>query len=246
MSRVFISPDDVEGRLITIRDPRALHHLVRVLRVGLGDPIECLDGSGRAYQGRVLRRGSKELVVEIAGESAGRSIPLEIHLGVALIRPERFEWMVEKATELGVSAILPLVTARTIVRVPVARVEARLQRWRRIAVEAAQQCGVARVPAVHPPQVFNEAVAALAGPSALTLMPTLALKGAPLREALEGLRTQDRVAALIGPEGDFTPEEASEAQRHGARPVSLGALVLRTETAALALATALRYATGLL
>ena len=245
MHRVLIPPEAIRGRTITVSDPTTLHHLVDVLRVRMADPVECFDGTGARYAGVIVRRGRRKLVIEVCDQREDPPPKLRVTLAQALMKPERFDWMVQKATELGVERIAPLVTDRTIVRVSHDQVPARVARWRRIAEEAARQCGRATVPDVDPPQDIERVLASLDRRRPV-LMPTLAGATQPLSQAVEGLRDATAVAVAIGPEGDFTPDETEHAKRHGASLVSLGRLTLRSETAAVVMLSILRYASGAL
>lgn len=217
---------------ITIDGPGELHHLRHVLRVKVGDPLDCFDGEGHSYLGRVTRSTPQVVVVAIQERRADTQSPVRLILVQALIRPERFAWVVQKATELGVERLVPLVTARTTIRPSPARAEHQVARWQRVSREAAKQCGRRTVPQIEPPQRFDRALPAIAE-QARVIMPTLAMPARPLSEAVSDFASGEPVAAVIGPEGDFTPEEAALGERHGARLVSLGGLILRSETAAL-------------
>ena len=244
MHRVLISPRAIQGGRIRVHDPGQLHHLLHVLRVNTGDALECFDGEGRRYAGRVIKRSPQELIVQLGAASAEPFPAVQVTLAVSLIKFDRFEWMVQKATELGADRLIPLVTARTVIRPSSAQAAGRLQRWRRIIQEAGRQCDRQRLPEIELPQTV-ERVVAECGPEICLLVPTLAGQTVPLRDALAGLNTCRSAMVLIGPEGDFTPEEAQAAARHGARLVSLGAMTLRSETAALATLAVVRYAAGM-
>jgi 16S rRNA (uracil1498-N3)-methyltransferase len=157
---------------------------------------------------------------------------VELILAQALIKPARFEWAVEKATELGVDRIVPLVTARTLSQPSAAQGQAKHLRWQRIAAESARQCRRSTVPGIDPVTPFASFVDELSGCS--MLLPTLTATTPSLSEALVVRRQRGRVAILIGPEGDFTAEEVAHATRAGAVPVSLGRFTLRSETASVA------------
>jgi len=241
-ARILIPPEAVARDRITVSDPAQVHHLLHVLRVRPGDPLECFDGAGHSYVGRVLQRRRQAVMVAIEarrGDEAPQAVRLI--LAQALIKPERFAWVVQKATELGVERLVPVAAARTTIRPVSGRLERQVERWRRVSREAARQCGRRDVPQIEPPRPFDRVVPALAQDARL-IMPTLAVPAVPLKEGLADLRGAEVVAALIGPEGDFTPEEAALAQRHGALAVSLGRLTLRSETAAVATLAILRYA----
>jgi len=240
MPRVIVPPDAILPDTVTIADPRELHHLLDVLRVKVGDRLECADGAGRAYAGAIRRCSRRGIVMKISERSDESTPALRLTLAQALIRPERFEWVIQKATELGVEAITPLMTRRTIVRLATGRLDHKLSRWQRIIREAAKQCGRATLPTIASPQELRAAVGSL-DPQACVLMPTLATTAPSLNEELKARSGVKAVVVLIGPEGDFTPEEVALAQRHGARPVSLGGLTLRSETAAIATLAILQH-----
>lgn len=242
MHRVFVPPEAIRGHQVIVNDPAACHHLRDVLRVRPGDRLECCDGQGRRYVGPILRASSRELVVAIERADHEPPPPVAFTLAQALIKPQRFEWVIQKATELGVAQILPLYTARTMSR-PVAHgAGLRGARWQRIAREAAAQCGRATIPLVGAPRPFAAAVEALGGQPALML--TLADEGLPLREAGRRLRRAAEATIFIGPEGDFTPEEIQVATRHGVCAVRLQHLILRSETAAIAALAILQHTVG--
>ena len=239
--RIFVLPHRISVSAITVDDPRQVHHLRNVLRVRIGDPLICADGAGREYAGVVSRSTSRALSIRIEGQRTAPADALRLWLVQGLPKGDRLEWIVQKAVELGAARISPVVTRHTVVRVSASQSQAKQTRWQRIAQEAAQQCGQARLPVVDAPQPL-EAVLPRLAEAELVLMPTLAVTTIPLRDVL-GDRAQAReVAVLIGPEGDFAPEEVGQAERYGARPVSLGRLTLRTETAAVAALAMIRYA----
>lgn len=229
--------------MIILEDPQELHHLRDVLRLRAGDPVECFDGAGREYAGTIAQVLKRSVRVAIDRERAAPSEPLMTWLLPALVKGDRFDWLVQKATELGVARISPIVTRHGTVRVAPEQGRAKGARWRRIAQEAAKQCGRSRLPVIDEPQPFESAVASLQHVP-LALIPTLAATAIPLAELLKSRPATAETAVLIGPEGDFSRDEIVFAERHGVRPVSLGPLVLRSETAAIALVAILRYAQG--
>lgn len=242
MPRIVISPDAVRGNSISVEDPDDLHHLVNVLRVQVGDRLECFDGAGNEYAGPILRCSRDSLVMTIRERATEMPQPLAVTLGQSLIQPERFEWVIQKTTELGVDRIIPLLTQRTTVR-RLSREQAarKLTRWQRIAAEAAKQCGRSWLTRIDAPQELSEVLAASSATDIRVLMPTLVGEARSLRSELDSLKGLTRVLVLIGPEGDFTAEEVALAQRAGAHPVSLGRLTLRSETAAIAVLAVLQH-----
>ena len=241
MHRALIDPEAVQGMVIAIRDPQTLHHLRDVLRVRVGERLECFDGAGRTYTGPIIRATAEELAVAIEAQSQGGRARVQLTLAQALIRPERFEWVLEKATELGAARIIPILSARCAVR-PLRIGSAREARWRRIVKAAATQCGRPTLPHLEAVTRFKELLPALEGQDAFLF--TLAQSARPFRELIE--ISGDRVAILVGPEGDFSPEEVADAAGRGIRLARLGGSTLRSETAAVATMAIVQHALGTL
>ena len=207
-------------------DSDVSNHLLRVLRLENGDVFAAFDGSGAEVRARLHadKRGR-----QAQGEILERAFPQvemarRLTLYLALVKGERFDWAVEKATELGVFKIVPLISEFTAVRSVGAE---RVERWRRLAESAACQSGRVRVPAVTAPVGFKEALRQLSGP-ALIFAPGA---GACAREELAGFSD---LSLVVGPEGGFSSEEIQLAGQAGWRSVGLGRRILRVETAALA------------
>jgi 16S rRNA (uracil1498-N3)-methyltransferase len=228
--RVFVPPDRLRASPITVSGEEH-HHLARVLRARPGDAITLFDGAGGELRARVVRVGRRETELEAeTGEGArvvAGAMPDEppIVLLTAVPRGERMDFLVQKCCEVGVSHIVPVMTARS-----VARPEAgRRARWEKIAREAARQCGRADVPAVAAPAPLAEALAApTLPPQRLVLAPEA--DGRPLRAALS---QRAATALLIGPEGGLAPDEVESARAAGFVPARLGPRILRVETAAI-------------
>ncbi len=242
--RFFISSHAIRGATITIDDPKELHHVRDVLRLRVNDPVTCCDGAGSEYVGRIAKTTSRRYLIQIDQTHHTTQATLTLWLAQGLPKGDRFDWVVQKATELGVARVSPLLTRHTVVRLTEEQGRKRLVRWRRIAQEAAKQCGRASLPTIDPPQPLDTTWLSTIERVPLILMPTLAVTAIPLREVLKSRADVIHAAVLIGPEGDFSPEEVALAETYGARPVSLGRSVLRSETAALAVLAILRYLLG--
>ncbi len=215
-----------------------LDRLLRVLRLKDGTTLAVFDGHGRSGQARltVAADGGAACLQPIEGDVASAAAPLPVVLFQAIPKSTRMDWLVEKATELGVSEIVPLVSERCIIRVgDRSRAGNRLSRWRRLAREAARQCGLAKVPDVTEPLAFEPAMRRIAGEFPTGMYGSLEPDAMPLRRALAALAHQsDRMALCIGPEGDFTQRETGCLREAGMLPIDLGPRILRVETAALA------------
>ena len=211
-------------------------HLLQSLRLRPGDTVMVFDGCGAAGAAAVVGTRGGRLVVQVRTVRAVPAPPVSLTLFQALPKGDRMDWIVQKATELGVAAIQPLVTAHVVVRLAAARASGRGVRWGKIAVQAAQQCRRAWVPRVLPLQDLAAAAGAVAAYD-LFLVASLEAAAVSLRVRLDEMRRGPcrpaRVAMLVGPEGDLTAEEYATLRAAGAQAVSFGATVLRVETAAL-------------
>lgn len=226
---------------VSVEGPR-LHYLTRVLRLAAGDPLEVFDGAGRAFPAKVaaVHEASATLTLG-AAKDAPR--PRAISVVQGLPKADKLELVLQKATELGAAAFAPAACARSVVKLE-GKEEAKRARWQRIVEEAARQCGRADVPPVLPPKPLAEAVAALPD-EPLVLVLDEEERAVPLAAAFSQVSDSRRAVALVvGPEGGLTREELSALVARGAVGVSLGRLVLRTETAALAALSVLRHLDG--
>jgi 16S rRNA (uracil1498-N3)-methyltransferase len=241
--RFLISPRNVHGSTITVDDPQELHHLRVVLRLTRGDRVCCFDGGGMEYVGTITRSSPRQLAVAIQTQVRAAEEHPRIWLAHSLIKGPRVDWVLQKATELGVARLTPLLTERTVIRLSEEESRKKTARWNRIIQEAAKQCGRSTLPILDSPQPFGSLLPSL-NRVPLVLLPTLTIEAKPLRDELRAVSGITEVAVLIGPEGDFSLEEIQQAIKHGAHPVSLGRLTLRTETAALSTLAILHYALG--
>lgn len=211
--------------------PGAARH-VQVLRMQPGDALTLFDGNGGEYIATVERMGRSDVDVRV-GEHIDieREASRAVHLAVGMPANERMDWLVEKATELGVAGIQPLMTAHGVLRLAGERADKKRAHWEAIAVAACEQCGRNRVPGIHPVRSFANWLASTAHDAPRFIL-SLADGTRPVREAAQG--DFDNAWVLSGPEGGLSPTEEREALAHGFMPLSLGTRVLRAETAALA------------
>ena len=199
------------------------HYIGRVLRMAPGDAVQLFDGSGQEYQGVLVEVGKKLVRVELHQQLTG--LPesrLRIHLGQGLSRGERMDWAIQKAVELGVAEITPIISERCEVRLKDERADKRLVHWRQIAVSACEQCGRSVIPLIHPPAPLAQWLAVEA---------QLKLVLHPVADPLAGHQHPESLAFLIGPEGGLSDVEVEQARSAGFQPARLGPRVLRTETA---------------
>lgn len=218
--RIHIDAPYAAGEELTISGEE-FHHAARVVRVREGEPVELFDGRGHGATGRVARLDREQLTVAVDALLAGkRESPLQLELAMSIIHLDKFELVLQKATELGVSAITPLVTDRIELRAE--RYRGKTERWEKIVFEAVKQSGRTAVPDLNPPMPFDDAIA---------------------RDGVRILFDADREAGtvatlaqatlFIGPEGGWSERELELAERSGATFQRLGPRRLRAETAAI-------------
>jgi 16S rRNA (uracil1498-N3)-methyltransferase len=223
---------------LTLRGDEA-HHARRALRLREGDAVTCFDGEGRGWRGRIDRYSGDTAFVTIESVmEIDRQILPRLSLAQSLVKGERMDLIVQKATELGVVRILPIVADRSDVRLDSERSAKRLERWRRIEIEAAKQCERLTLPAIETPTTLRDLLEAAREP-VVVLVERDAM---PIREVLQELGQPDSVMLIVGPEGGWSDDERSLFEQSGARCVSLGRGILRAETAAIAGLAVVRYA----
>jgi 16S rRNA (uracil1498-N3)-methyltransferase len=216
--------------------PGAARH-VQVLRMQPGDALTLFDGSGGEYAATVERMGRSEVAVAVgAHQPVEREALRAVHLAVGMPANERMDWLVEKATELGVASIQPLATAHGVLRLAGERAEKKRAHWEAIAIAACEQCGRNRVPVIHPVRSFSGSSGWVdtAESTAARLVLSLAEGTRGIADAIASQAPNRDVLVLSGPEGGLSSTEEQEAIARGFAPVTLGLRVLRAETAALA------------
>jgi len=243
-------------------------HLRNVLRLKEGDEIFVFDGAGKEFQGRVqtVARDSTELIVNNQVDPAQPESSLNLTLAIALLKGEKFDLAIQKATELGVTRIIPVITSRADVRIKTdTDAERKVTRWERIALEATKQCGRARLMKIEKPAMFSNLVGvsdtdsvagADASEDAGAAIRHALLKsdvrimfaerqGASLTQGLSNVQNGPQaVTALVGPEGGWADDEIEQASAAGWKIVTLGGRILRAETAAIVVATLIQHRFG--
>lgn len=216
--------------------PESADRHARVRRVQPGDTLVLLDGHGAEWPATVLQVGRSQIRVHLGEpQRVSRELPLPVTLAVVVPANERMDWLVEKATELGVASLQPVLAERSVLRLKGERADKKRAHWQGIAVAACEQCGRNRVPVVHEAVALQAWLAAAAAPGQRLVL-SLATAARALSEAAAGLGP---VTLLSGPEGGLSPAEEQAALAAGFVPVNLGPRVLRAETAPLAALAAL-------
>ncbi|MDD3088847.1 MAG: 16S rRNA (uracil(1498)-N(3))-methyltransferase [Candidatus Omnitrophica bacterium] len=246
MSRFYVPKQNIGDKFITIDGDEA-HHVIDVMRLDEGDVVVVFDGTGYEYSGPIKKIDPREkkVVVEISKkEERSAACGVRVTLIQSIPKKGKMDLVVEKAAELGVHKIVPIVTARTIVRPDDDSSQKKVQRWRKIALEASKQCGRADVCEVSDVISFDRSLE-LVSEHDLTIFAWLHESTISLADALSGFK-EGRVLVFIGPEGDFTPDEAGKVLAiDTVKAVSLGRRVFRSETAGLYTLSVLGYLYGL-
>jgi len=212
--------------------PSEAHHLSRVLRARVGDAVTLLDGKGNAWEAVISDVAPRKVQVDVAEQLAPAPPPAPVTLSLALVKGKAFDEVLRHATEIGVRTIQPVLTQRCEVKIVADRAENKLEHWQAVAVEACKQSGNRWLPEIVEP-VPLKAAATASGQGVIRLVASLEDASVPLGQVLQRMDAATALEVMIGPEGDFTPEEYALLAESGYRPVRLGTHVLRAETAAL-------------
>ena len=244
LRRFFVPRGSVRARNVTL-GPEMAHRLGRVLRLKRGDRVVLSEGGPRDFEAQITGVSGQALTAVVVGERDAPAEPaVAITLYQSLIRQNRFDLVLEKGTELGVTRFVPMIAARCLVQAngngePST---AKTERWARLVLEAAEQCGRGRLPEVGTTQTFEDAVRGARG---LKLLPYESAQGLGLTHYLRGLdRRPPEVSLFIGPEGGFEASEVELAQAEAAVVVTMGHRVLRSETAGIVAAALVLDALG--
>lgn len=240
-TRIHLDAPLAAGAVVPLPEAAGTH-LTRVLRLKTGDECVLFNGDGADYRARLLvlgRGGAQAQILE--RQPLGNESPLRIVLAQALARGEKMDWVLQKATELGVTAIAPVVTERTEVRLGAERAEKRLAHWRAVIAAACEQSGRARLPEIAEPRALADWAASLPpGPLRLALEP----EGSASLAGLAASPADAGVALAVGPEGGFSPRDLRALDAAGFTRLRLGPRILRTETAGPAALAALQARWG--
>ena len=237
--RRFYDNQNFQLQITTELGEDASHHISKVLRMQPANEITVFNGQGGEWRVRIEAINKRQVqVLPIEFQDANRTSSCSVHLALPLIKGDRMDYALQKATELGAASFQLLTTSRTEVRLDGGRLDKRLPHWQQVVISACEQCGMNRIPVVHAPVSLtdymtqeNAALKLIAHPGEKPLLP-------------DALKSISEVHLLTGPEGGFSPEELAQANSHGFQPFALGPRVLRAETAPTALLAAIWMARG--
>jgi len=242
MPRFYVPQPRIEKGMLKIEGDE-VRHIRKVLRLKRGDEIVVFNGSGKEYGGTIVEEGPSSVVITIRNIfSSETESQLEITLAQSLLKGDKMDYLIQKATELGVKEIIPFFSSRSVPLLEKSRRLKRYHRWERIAVEASKQCGRGVVLKIEPLQDYSE-ILRTASPDSLRLI-LWEREGVRLKEALERSEKKTKIFFIIGPEGGLSEEEIDQAKRNGFTPVNLGRRILRSETVSLCLVSILQYEWG--
>jgi 16S rRNA (uracil1498-N3)-methyltransferase len=221
-----------------VLDENASRHVGKVLRMQVGRDLVLFNGEGGEYLATIAEVGKKRVSVDL-GEfrDCERESPLSIHLGIGISRGERMDWVLQKATELGVSQITPLFTERTEVKLTGPRLDKKHNHWQQILISACEQCQRNRLPQLNTALTFNQWLPAITEAARFVLHHRT-------EQSLAQQPPPSSVALVIGPEGGLSADEIARCGEYQFQPLALGPRVLRTETAPIAAISVLQYLWG--
>ncbi len=230
MHRFFIPPDQIDENQAVLMDAAA-HQICKVLRMEMGQHIVVLDNFGYEYELELAHVERKQVIGKVIEKRPSANEPTtQITLFQSLLKRDKFELILQKVTEIGVTQIVPIVTQRSLIQTTEMKAN-KQSRWQRILAEAAEQSRRGRIPKLHPPMKFEEAVKQVSDYQ-LSLI-AFEGGGVTIKTAVSNMQPPKKIALFIGSEGGFTDNEIQLAQHHGVTAITLGSRILRAETAAL-------------
>jgi 16S rRNA (uracil1498-N3)-methyltransferase len=238
MHRFYIN--HIEGKTASLTDSAQLHHLKDVLRLKINDGVNISDGAGNDYSGVITAINKKQAEIKVTLKKTPQNPSLKLTVACAIPKGSRLDEVIDHLTQLGVEHIIPMRTARVVVKLDGAGAESRVKRWRKIVQSAAQQSQQSKIPVIDPVTDFGEVIKNSQDYD-LKLIPNLTGERKLFKDVLVASRPKN-IIVMIGPEGDFTPDEVALALSHGFVAVSLGDKVLRVATAAIAVASYIKLA----
>ena len=244
MHRFYLPPHQTQGPTLTLSAGDA-HHALHVVRVRQNERVVVLDGAGHEYLCEVDKIDREDVTLKVVQKQALPALPYRITLAQAMTRSKTMDLIVQKATELGAHRLVPILSERSVSQIEDNAAAGKLEKWHGTMIEAIKQCGSPWLPQIDPPQSPQKFLSN-SERFELTLVASLQSDARHPREYFQNFvaerqRMPKTVCVWVGPEGDFTPAEINAIRQSGAWPISLGPLILRSETAAIYCLSVLNY-----
>ena len=241
MHHFFVSPDQVSDGKIEIKGTD-VNHIKNVLRMKNGEELQISDGTGMLYLCEITEMNSEWVIASVKdSQTSDAELPARLYLFQGLPKSDKMELIIQKAVELGAYEIIPVATKRAVVKLDEKKASKKVERWQSIAEGGAKQSGRVVIPKVQNVMTYKEAIQYAKTMDVMLIPYELAEGMAETKKAVEAIRDGQSVAIFIGPEGGFEEEEVTYATENGARVISLGKRILRTETAGLTTLSILMY-----
>lgn len=242
MHHFFVEPSKIQGTHISIDGPD-VNHIRNVLRMNPGEEVNVTDGTGeKVYRCVIESIGEEEVELKVMwAQEKGMELPSKIYLFQGLPKSDKMELIIQKAVELGVFEIIPMATARAVVKLDQKKAAAKVKRWQAISESAAKQSKRLLIPEVKEPMKFSEALKYAASLDVRLIPYELAEGMEGTRRILSSVKPGESVAIFIGPEGGFEEAEVEQAKEAGFQAITLGRRILRTETAGMTVLSILMY-----
>ena len=241
MYHFFVTPEQVKGEEIQIVGSD-VNHIKNVLRMKIGEELQISDGNNKKYLCEIASMTSDEVCLQIKEElKSDTELPSKIYLFQGLPKSDKMELIVQKAVELGVYEIIPVATKRAVVKLDDKKASKKVERWNAISEGAAKQSGRNVVPEVKSVMSYKEAIQYAESLDVILIPYELAEGMEETRQIIEGIQPGQSIGIFIGPEGGFETQEVEYAMEHGAKAITLGKRILRTETAGLTTLSILMY-----
>lgn len=243
MHRFYYPNPEITANTFVLRGEE-WHHARNVLRSEPGEKLVVFDGKGTEYLAEIVEAANKEAKLKILNKSKSPRPPYQITLAQALPKSKAMDYIIQKATELGVVEIIPVLSERSVIKLDEKDIDSKIQRWMEIAIEAAKQCGLNWLPKISKPKTAKE-VTELRRSYKLAYIGSLQPDAKRLWHYIPEIQSVGKeTIIMIGPEGDFTPAELGFARSAGFNPLSLGPMVLRCDTAAIYAISTISYELG--
>src|SRR4030042_1365275 len=241
-ARFYVPQPHIEKGMLRVEGTE-VRHIRKVLRLKAGDPITIFDGSAKEYEGSIVELAPCFVLIQVQNAfPSQRDSPLEITLAQSLLKGEKMDYLIQKATELGIKEIVPFFSSRSVPLLEKSKRLERHHRWEKITIKASKQCGRGTLPVVKPLQDYSEM---------LRFAPTDSLRfilwekeGVTLKQSLKRSAEKKKIFFIVGPEGGLSDAEVEESRMMGFIPVTLGKRIVRAETASLCLLSILQYEWG--